>query len=143
MSKAARQIERIKVNLNPAAWLIAPTLSLLFGQTVAAGPWPIPPAAVAISLLPLLFVASSRWRYFGDFCFPVDSAFAIGYLRHRELLVLEFPHHLRSVMEKQERLYLRAGCGWSPRSCRTETAGCCMRSASGIPPARKRSRAIS
>lgn len=107
MSKAARQSERIDVNLNPAAWLIAPTLSLLFGQTVAAGPWPIPPAAVAISLLPLLFVASSRWRYLAIFVFLSTAAFAIGYLRHRELLVPEFPpHHLRSVMEKQERLYL-------------------------------------
>lgn len=107
MYAAVRQSERIGVKFNPAAWLIAPTLSLLCGQAAAAGSWPIPPAAIAIAFLPLFFLVSSRWRRWAILMFLSIAAFALGYLRHRALLFPEFPpHHLRSVMDKQERLYL-------------------------------------
>jgi hypothetical protein len=107
MSTAARQSERIEVNLDPAAWLIAPTLSLLFGQAVATAPWPVPTAAIALSFLPLCFITSSRWRLRAILVLLSFAGFAVGYLRHRQLLDTEFPpHHLRSVMEGEERLLL-------------------------------------
>ena len=122
MSAAARQSERIEVNLNPAAWLIAPTLSLLSGQAVAVGPWPIPPVAIAISLLPLLFVASSRWRRWAILVFLSIAAFAVGYLRHGQLLSPDFPpHHLRSVMDKEDRLYLEGMLRLEPEKLPSRT----------------------
>jgi competence protein ComEC len=122
MSQAVRQSERIEINLNPAAWLIAPTLSLLLGQAVAAVAWPIPPAGIAISLLPLLFVASSRWRRWAILVFLSVAAFAVGYLRHGQLLSPEFPqHHLRSVMDSQERLYLEGMLRLEPEKLPSRT----------------------
>lgn len=122
MSQAIRQSERIEITLNPAAWLIAPTLSLLFGQAVAAVAWPIPPAGIAISLLPLLFVARARWRPCAILVFLSIAAFAVGYLRHGELLFPEFPpRHLRSAMDSQERLYLEGTLRLEPEKLPNRT----------------------
>jgi len=95
-------------NFNPSAWLIVPTLSLLAGQAVATGPFNFSLEAGAVSLLPLLLIGSARRRRWAILLALSLLAFFVGYLRHRQLLVPEFPHnHLRSVMARADgRLYL-------------------------------------
>lgn len=94
-------------NISPSAWLIVPTLSLLFGQAVAAGPWNIPYTAAAISLLPLSFVGSTRWRRWAVVLTLAALAFGLGYLRHRQLLFPQFAeNHLRSAAQRNARVYL-------------------------------------
>lgn len=93
--------------LHPSAWLIAPTISLLFGQAVAAGPWTIAPEAGAGLFLPLSFIASTRWRRWALLILLSTLAFSLGYLRHRALRDPAFPeNHLRSLMVKESRLYV-------------------------------------
>jgi competence protein ComEC len=107
MSGAAGQRERTESSFNPAAWLIVPTLSLLLGQASATSPWPIPAAAFAIALIPLTFVPSSRWRRWAILVLLSLVAFALGYVRHQQLLFPRFPpDHLRSVMERDQQIYL-------------------------------------
>jgi competence protein ComEC len=94
-------------DIHPSAWLIVPTLSLLFGQAVAAGPWNIPYPAAAISLLPLSFVGSARWRRWAILLALAALTFSLGYLRHRQLLFPEFADsHLRSAAQRESRVYL-------------------------------------
>jgi competence protein ComEC len=94
-------------NINPSAWLITPTVSLLFGQAVAAGPWNLPYAAAAVCILPLSLVGARRWRRWGLLAALSALAFFLGYLRHRELLFPEFgENHLRSAAQRQAQLYL-------------------------------------
>ena len=101
---SAHAVERI----NPAAWLFVPTLSLLLGQAVAVAPWLIPAEATAIAVLPILFVGLTRWRRRALLLALSLLALAVGYTRHRQLLIPEFPSdHLHSVMGRGDgRLYL-------------------------------------
>ncbi len=103
-----RPSDGIAERLNPSAWLIAPTISLLVGQAIAAGPWSIPAEAVALLLLPILFVVSRRWRRRAVLVVVSLLAMSVGYIRHRQLISPEFPHnHLRSVMARDDgRIYL-------------------------------------
>ena len=100
--------DRTRRALNPSAWLIVPTVFLLLGQALATGPWSIPPIAAAILLLPLVGVASARWRRPALLIVISVTAMSVGYLRHRQLLTPDFPeNHLRSVMARDDgRLYL-------------------------------------
>lgn len=92
---------------HPSAWLIVPTLSLLLGQAVAAGPWNMPSAAAAVSILPLSLVGTRRWRRLGLLLAIALFAFSLGFLRHRQLLFPEFgENHLRSVAAREARVYL-------------------------------------
>ncbi|HET9915937.1 MAG TPA: ComEC family competence protein, partial [Candidatus Binatia bacterium] len=98
------------VDLHPSAWLIVPTLFLLLGQAVAAGPWQLPDGPwfglVPFALLPF-YRRRRRWVILG---LLTTLAFAVGYVRHREILFPDFPnHHLRSVMLRHERIWLE---GW-------------------------------
>jgi competence protein ComEC len=96
-----------KKSINPSAWLIVPTLALLLGQAVAAGPWHLPQAAAAVAILPLGLIGSSRWRRWGILLALSAEAFAVGYLRHRQILFPEFAdNHLRLVVSRQEQVYL-------------------------------------
>ena len=93
--------------LHPSAWLMVPTVALLFGQAVAAAPWTLPPAAGAGLALPLGFIFSTRRRRWALLVLLSGLAFFLGYGRHRALLFPEFPaNHLRSIMVNQERLYI-------------------------------------
>ncbi len=95
------------VSLDPAAWLIAPTLVLLFGQAVAAGPWIIPPVSFALALSPLLLLAAPRRRRWAVLLTLSALAFSLGYFRHRQLMFPEFAdNHLRTLMAPGARLYL-------------------------------------
>ena len=98
----------IAETLNPSAWLIVPTLSLLLGQALAAGPWNIPAEAAAALLLPVLSAVSARWRRRALLITVSLLAMSVGYARHRQLLSPEFPqNHLRSVMARDDgRIYL-------------------------------------
>lgn len=50
-----------------------------------------------------------RWRRWVILGLLIVLAFAVGYVRHREILYPDFPeHHLRSVMQRQERVWLEA-----------------------------------
>jgi len=94
--------------IHASAWLIAPTISLLIGQALAVVPWPIPSAASAASLLPLLLIGWSGWRRRVLLLVLSLVALSLGYMRHRDLLFPEFPeNHLRAVMSRDDkRVYL-------------------------------------
>jgi competence protein ComEC len=108
MSAEGRQPgDEAATRLYPSVWLIVPTLFLLLGQAAGAAPWPIPPQAASILLLPLLLMVSARWRYRATLVSLAILTFAVGYVRHRQLLFPEFPeNHLRRVMAGVDRLYL-------------------------------------
>ncbi|MGH7875672.1 MAG: DNA internalization-related competence protein ComEC/Rec2 [Candidatus Binatia bacterium] len=94
-------------SLNPAAWLIVPTLSLLLGQAVAAGPWILPLPVAAVAIVPALGILAAPRRRLSFLVLLSLLAFAVGYARHRQLLDPEFSeHHLRTVMGRDERVYL-------------------------------------
>jgi len=95
------------VTLNPAAWLIVPTLSLLSGQAVAVAPWQIAPHAAGILLAPLILLVLSRRRRWTILLLLSAVAFTLGYVRHRQLLFPEFPkNHIRSLTSADARLFL-------------------------------------
>jgi competence protein ComEC len=94
-------------SVNPAAWLIAPTLALLFGQATAAGPWVIAPAWASLTLLPMLLFATPRWRRWAALLTLSTLAFSLGYFRHRQLMFPAFDaNHLRALVAPDARLYL-------------------------------------
>jgi len=97
------------VDFHPSTWLIAPTLFLLLGQAIAAAPWNLPDSfwllMVPVALLP--FFRRPHWVILG---LLTTLAASIGYIRHRAILFPQFPeHHLRSVMLRNERIWLE---GW-------------------------------
>ena len=102
--------------VNPSAWLIAPTISLLLGQAIGAGPWNIPPEASAVVLLPLLLAVSARWRRPAVLIAVSLLAMSVGYERHRQLLFPDFTqNHLRSVMARDDgRLYVEGALRHEP-----------------------------
>ncbi|MGN6716888.1 MAG: ComEC/Rec2 family competence protein, partial [Candidatus Binatia bacterium] len=106
MSTAARAWSDQAANrLHPTAWLIVPTVALLFGQ--AAAPWEIAPEALLALPLPLTLAFRSRWRRWSLLIFIAGAAFTVGYERHRELLFPEFlSNHLRTFTTTNERIYL-------------------------------------
>ncbi len=102
-----RASDRGGASLNPAVWLIVPTLALLSGQAVAAGPWTLPSATAAIVIVPALATLDRRTRRLSFLVLLSLVAFAVGYARHRQLLDPEFTeHHLRTVMRRNDRIYL-------------------------------------
>ena len=110
------------VTLNPAAWLIVPTLSLLSGQAVAVAPWQIAPYAAAILLIPLILFVSSRWRRWTILLLLSAVAFTLGYVRHRQLLFPEFPkNHIRLLVTADPRLYLEGTLRHEPERLNNRT----------------------
>src|SRR4029078_11285044 len=106
--------------LHPTAWLVAPTLALLFGQAVA--PWAIAPEALLGLPLPLALAFRSRWRRWSLLIFVAGAAFVVGYARHRELLFPEFPaHHLRGFTGQDERIYLEGVLQYEPEKLTNRT----------------------
>jgi competence protein ComEC len=106
-AEGRQPVNEAAASLNPSAWLIVPTLFLLFGQAVATAPWPIPLHTGSVFLVPLALVISARWRRWAILISLAMLTFSVGYVRHRQLLFPEFPeNHLRLAMTKGERLYL-------------------------------------
>jgi competence protein ComEC len=98
---------RAAKNIHPCAWLIVPTVALLCGQAFAAGPWQLPAAAVGILIVPLSLCAWPRWRSCSLLALLATAAFAVGYVRHGQLLKPNFAeNHLRSVAARDGRLFL-------------------------------------
>jgi len=114
MSTAARARSDEAANgLHPTAWLVAPTVALLFGQAVAS--WAIAPGALLALPLPLALAFRSRWRRWSLLIFIAGAAFVVGYERHRELLFPEFPsNHLRTFTTTNERIYLEGVLQYEP-----------------------------
>ena len=107
-------------SLHPSAWLVVPTLALLLGQAVA--PWAIAPEALVGLVLPLTVAFSSRWRQWSLVIFIAAAAFALGYARHRDLLLPKFPsNHLRVLMDRNERLYLEGALRHEPEKLTNRT----------------------
>jgi competence protein ComEC len=108
--------------LHPSSWLIVPTLALLGGQAVAAGPWALPTAAGAGLVAPLAFVVARRWRRWAILAFLSALGFSLGYLRHRELLYPRFPeNHLRSMIDGESRLYIEGALRHEPEKLTNRT----------------------
>ncbi|MBM4260998.1 MAG: DNA internalization-related competence protein ComEC/Rec2 [Deltaproteobacteria bacterium] len=92
---------------HPSVWLVSATLALLVGQAAAVPSWSAPTSAAYGLLAPVPLLLARRWRRWGALVILVGVAFALGYVRHRELLHPEFSSaHLRSVMTRHESLYL-------------------------------------
>ena len=108
---------------HPSAWLVAPTICLLLGQALAAGPWDIPRQSAAVILLPLLLAVAPRWRLRATLIALALLAMAAGYARHRQLLFPEFaPNHLRSVMAREDgRIYLEGSLRHEPEKLADRT----------------------
>jgi competence protein ComEC len=92
---------------HPSVWLFVLTAFLLAGQAVA----PYVPLARALQIfivlapLPLCMIA--RTRRWGMVLFLAAAAFTIGHIRHRQILAPVFPpHHLRSMMNGADSLYI-------------------------------------
>lgn len=121
MSTAARaRSDEAATRLHPSAWLVAPTLALLFGQALA--PWAIAPEALLGLLLPLPLAFCSRWRQWSLLILIGGAAFTVGYARHRELLFPEFPsNHLRSFTSNDERIYLEGVLQYEPEKLTNRT----------------------
>jgi competence protein ComEC len=101
--------------LHPSAWLIVPTLFLLLGQALAAAPWQFPGsewlAVGPVMLLPFY----RRWRCWVILGLLVILAFSVGYVRHREILLPQFPdNHLRSVMLRYEQVLIEGQLNAEP-----------------------------
>jgi competence protein ComEC len=108
--------------LHPSSWLIAPTLALLAGQAVAAGPWTLPATAGAGLVAPLAFVVAPRWRLRALLALLSMLSFSLGYLRHRELLYPQFPeNHLRAVMDGDSRVLLEGTLRHEPEKLTNRT----------------------
>lgn len=92
---------------NPSIWLITPTLSLLFGQAVAAMSLPIPHSTWILFLSPIFLLFWRRRRIWALLGMVAGAAFSLGYIRHHQILYPDFPsNHLRSVMTEGSQLYL-------------------------------------
>lgn len=91
---------------NRSLWLIAPTLFLLTGQACAAW-WNFPSILLALFLVPAAILFADKKPKLASLILLVGIAFSVGYLNHRRILHPSFPpHHLRSVMEEGQKLYL-------------------------------------
>ena len=91
---------------HPSVWLVAPTLSLLIGQSMGSTAIPaevlICPVLVGSALL-----VKARTRRLGLLVLAAGTTFSIGYIRHWNLLHPRFPaNHVRSVTTADARLYL-------------------------------------
>lgn len=92
---------------NPSFWLIAPTLSLLLGQAVAASHLVLPLFALLFFLVPGFFLFRPARRGWACFVLLAGTVFAVGYGRHYQTLHPRFsPDHLRSVMKEGSPLYV-------------------------------------
>ena len=91
----------------PSVWLFAITGSLLLGQLLAASPMVLPPYLLLLSVLPSILLTRTLYRRWAVLVILVGLTIALGYYRHRELLLPNFPpNHLRSVMSDKTELYL-------------------------------------
>jgi competence protein ComEC len=92
---------------HPSAWLIVPTGLLLLGQALAPMAPEIFPVAGIFVLAPLLLCLNAKTRRLGLLLLVGAAALTVGHFRHRQILGPVFPpHHLRSVMQANELLYL-------------------------------------
>jgi competence protein ComEC len=92
---------------HPSAWLITPTLLLLFGQALAPFVTDVSPAAGLLISAPALLCLLPRTRRLGGVLLLGTAAFTVGFLRHRQLLEPEFPsNHLHALIDRAEALYL-------------------------------------
>ncbi|HWP56316.1 MAG TPA: DNA internalization-related competence protein ComEC/Rec2 [Candidatus Acidoferrales bacterium] len=93
----------------PEAFLIVPTLALLFGQALVLAEAPFAAATVlALCFLALLVVALRLWSW--ALLLALSAAtIGAGYRTHERLLAPEFPeNHLRLLSDFKEPLYLEA-----------------------------------
>jgi hypothetical protein len=72
--------------IHPSAWLIAPTVALLFGQALAAGPWHLGLEAGVVFLVPIVLFLSPRRRRWGILLALGLLTLFLGYTRHRQIL---------------------------------------------------------
>src|SRR5262245_62159781 len=93
-SVESADVSRGVLEKNPSIWLIAPTLSLLCGQAIAATTIALPSSAVVFFIVPLLLFFWQAKRAWAVFLLLVAMAFGLGYVRHRQLLQPDFsPDH--------------------------------------------------
>ena len=116
MSPVRSDPNKVTVSMiDSSVWLVVPTLALLIGQAAAVFPWDIPKEAGALLLGPLLWLISPRRRRWALLMTAAALAFAVGYVRHRQLLYPAFPpDHLRAAMGSAERLYLEGSLQSEP-----------------------------
>jgi competence protein ComEC len=92
---------------HPSVWLTVGTGALLAGQATAAIVPALFPGAAFWLIAPLLLCLPAKTRRWGVVLMVGAGAFAIGYVRHRQVLEPVFPaQHLRTVMDRAETLYI-------------------------------------
>jgi competence protein ComEC len=91
----------------PSVWLFVPTLSLLVGQAAATLPYAIPDPFFLLLPAPLLLAFKTRTRRWGLLIFATAVCFALGYVRHWQLLHPSLPaNHVRLLTHENSRVYL-------------------------------------
>jgi competence protein ComEC len=100
---------------HPSVWLFFPTLSLLAGQGAAALPYAVPYLLFFLLPTPLLLVFKTRTRRWGLLIFAAAMCFALGYVRHRQMLHPSFPaNHVRLLTDDNARVYLEGSLTREP-----------------------------
>jgi competence protein ComEC len=100
---------------HPSVWLFFPTLSLLAGQGAAALPYAVPYLLFFLLSTPLLLVFKSRTRRWGLLIFAAAMCFALGYVRHWQMLHPSFPaNHVRLLTDDNARVYLEGSLTREP-----------------------------
>ncbi len=103
--------------LHPSAWLFVATLALLSGQAAAALALTLPKPLAGVLAVPAFLLISRRQRQWAAMLLLAVVGFALGYVRHRELLDPQFsPHHLRTVAQENSRFYLEGSLRYEPES---------------------------
>ncbi|MBM4297852.1 MAG: ComEC family competence protein, partial [Deltaproteobacteria bacterium] len=118
MSTAGREPGgAVAAKIHPSAWLVAPTLALLLGQASAVWPWTLPEQSAFLAILPLIFIISKHWRGWAILVLLSSLAWAVGYVRHRQLLAPVFAdNHLRTSMARDASLYLEGTLSREPET---------------------------
>ena len=92
---------------NPSTWLFLSMAALLLGQALAAAPVDIPPQVFLVAFAVGLFLCRLSPRRYLLWLLVSGVVFALGYSRHRQLLLPDFgPDHIRSVIRGEAQLYL-------------------------------------
>ena len=91
----------------PSAWLIVTTLALLAGQAAATVTLDVQPQTFLFLIVPAPLIFRRGGLGWTALYVLASLAFSLGYWRHVQILNPQFsPHHLRSVMQEGDQLYL-------------------------------------
>lgn len=99
----------------PTGWLFLITAALLLGQALANVPFDIPASVFLLAFLIALCASLLRPRRYLWLLLVSIPMLAVGYSRHRQLLLPDFgPEHIHSLMSDEEPLYIEGVLSQEP-----------------------------